>query len=551
MTETVNILRAILDAEDGSGPAVRSFKNNVRGAERSADRFSTFLKTAGHRANRQYAVGLQQVGFQVGDFFTQVASGQNPLRAFIQQGTQVAGAFGPWGAVIGAAGAVVGALAISLWDGESASRDFEEAFDDWVSKLDNLDGAIGAALAPLDQLKEKYGEVDDAVREALEAQAQFAAFEARKGFRDTIGSLTDSDTFRDFTRTPSTFEKYVPLSQLFTDSDEAPLRLVELRENLDLTDEEFKRVAETIRDLDAAALTETLADDKMALEEATEVLAELVDLSEDGLDKGFRKLANNISQALLQMRVMERMRKEAESGGLDLGGGAPLQGGAGDSIEGGQGADILIGGAGSDIVARNARRYRQMRPNLPLGGTSQGAPTQDDVQNAQQLGSALEDVVRQLTRSAASARTLDDAFDAIVNKAGEIIGTGLFGQGQLGPFFNALFGVPRAGLAGLLINADGNAFSQGRVTPFARGGVVNAPTTFPMPNGIGLMGEAGPEAIVPLSRGRDGKLGVRSEGGGSVTVNMNITAADAESFRRSRAQIASEAARALSRAREY
>jgi hypothetical protein len=72
--------------------------------------------------------------------------------------------------------------------------------------------------------------------------------------------------------------------------------------------------------------------------------------------------------------------------------------------------------------------------------------------------------------------------------------------------------------------ADGAAFSGGRVTPFANGGVVGSPTMFPMAGGkTGLMGEAGPEAIMPLKRGADGKLGVSVEGGsGSVTVNNNI-----------------------------
>lgn len=67
-------------------------------------------------------------------------------------------------------------------------------------------------------------------------------------------------------------------------------------------------------------------------------------------------------------------------------------------------------------------------------------------------------------------------------------------------------------------NADGNAFSNGNVIPFAKGGIVSSPTIFPMAKGAGLMGEAGPEAIMPLSRGADGKLGV-SGGGVNVTIN--------------------------------
>lgn len=62
--------------------------------------------------------------------------------------------------------------------------------------------------------------------------------------------------------------------------------------------------------------------------------------------------------------------------------------------------------------------------------------------------------------------------------------------------------------------AKGAAFSGGNVIPFATGGVVDRPTLFPMARGAGLMGEAGPEAILPLKRGPGGALGVAMHGGG-------------------------------------
>ncbi|AXT25729.1 phage tail tape measure protein [Ruegeria sp. AD91A] len=101
---------------------------------------------------------------------------------------------------------------------------------------------------------------------------------------------------------------------------------------------------------------------------------------------------------------------------------------------------------------------------------------------------------------------------------------------------------------GILPFADGGSFSQGRVMPFANGGVVSGPTTFPMRGGTGLMGEAGPEAIMPLTRGADGKLGVRTQGAGrAVNVVMNISTPDVQGFRRSQGQIAAQMSRALGR----
>jgi lambda family phage tail tape measure protein len=117
------------------------------------------------------------------------------------------------------------------------------------------------------------------------------------------------------------------------------------------------------------------------------------------------------------------------------------------------------------------------------------------------------------------------------------------------PVTQAIGGALANGLGGILPFADGGSFAQGRVMPFAKGGVVSGPTTFPMRGATGLMGEAGPEAIMPLTRGPDGRLGVemQGQGGGAVNVTMNISTPDADGFRRSRTQIAAEMSRALSR----
>jgi phage-related minor tail protein len=103
------------------------------------------------------------------------------------------------------------------------------------------------------------------------------------------------------------------------------------------------------------------------------------------------------------------------------------------------------------------------------------------------------------------------------------------------------------GVAGLLAGAAGAALGGSGLRAFAKGGVVDGATVFPMAEGAGLMGEAGPEAILPLSRGPDGRLGV--SGGGGVSVTINIQTADAESFRRSAPQVAAAMARAVARGR--
>ena len=133
-------------------------------------------------------------------------------------------------------------------------------------------------------------------------------------------------------------------------------------------------------------------------------------------------------------------------------------------------------------------------------------------------------------------------------------------QGMMGAAYNAAINPVAKRMSGLLASgvqdlmhtvlpfANGAPFSQGKVMPFANGGVVSGPVTFPMRGATGLMGEAGPEAIMPLRRGANGKLGVEAAGGDrAVTVVMNIQTPDAEGFRRSQSQIAAQMNRALSR----
>lgn len=112
-----------------------------------------------------------------------------------------------------------------------------------------------------------------------------------------------------------------------------------------------------------------------------------------------------------------------------------------------------------------------------------------------------------------------------------------------------------SGLAGQLFSGLASGFSGGGILPFAKGGVVAAPGYFPLPGGgadaLGLMGEAGAEAVLPLSRDASGRLGVAAGGGGQATpqIVFNVEARDAESFARSEAQIATMVARAVGRGR--
>lgn len=90
--------------------------------------------------------------------------------------------------------------------------------------------------------------------------------------------------------------------------------------------------------------------------------------------------------------------------------------------------------------------------------------------------------------------------------------------------------------AGYMGRAQGGVFENGQpVNQYAQGGVVNQPTVFPMTNGTGLMGEDGPEAVMPLQRTKSGDLGVKTNQPKDnqetpPQINLTIVAADAKSF---------------------
>jgi phage-related minor tail protein len=96
-------------------------------------------------------------------------------------------------------------------------------------------------------------------------------------------------------------------------------------------------------------------------------------------------------------------------------------------------------------------------------------------------------------------------------------------------FLSNMFNGGGGGFLNLLFNANGNSFEGSGVSMFANGGaftnqIFNQPTAFAYGGGfgnLGVMGEAGPEAVMPLSRGSNGKLGVIAQGGNSNTPTYN------------------------------
>jgi phage-related minor tail protein len=191
---------------------------------------------------------------------------------------------------------------------------------------------------------------------------------------------------------------------------------------------------------------------------------------------------------------------------------------------------------------------------LDAGGSGLGADLSGTIGNLQtrtrSLAADANAFARAMTsafaRSAVSGKSFDDTLKALALRLSD-----LSVQMALRPVTSALGG----GLNSLFSGLFGSSPSftdvmkmTNSAQPFARGGVIASPSYFPLSSGgMGVAGEAGPEAIMPLTRGADGRLGVAAAGAAPANVTVNIATPDAESFRRSETYLTGLVARAVAR----
>jgi len=171
-------------------------------------------------------------------------------------------------------------------------------------------------------------------------------------------------------------------------------------------------------------------------------------------------------------------------------------------------------GVGMDSQVADAMRLNQIFGDIRE--TATGA-----------LTGFISDLRRGKSAAEALRNVMDRIADKLLNKAADSLiasflstRTSTGGGGLFGSLFGGLFGGggPLFGFADPLVrSANGNAFGSHGIVPFANGGVVTRPTIFPFANGIGLMGEAGEEAIMPLRRNGRGQLGVHVAGNDNRT----------------------------------
>ncbi|MBF0375396.1 MAG: phage tail length tape measure family protein, partial [Alphaproteobacteria bacterium] len=176
----------------------------------------------------------QQAGYQVGDFAVQVAGGQNALVALTQQGSQMLGVFGPWGAVLGAAGAVAGALAVGMFGVGKNTKDAASAVDAYKAALKSARELTSTEAQNAHAMAEaKRAEAVERVQNAMAIEAENLA--RRHAAADLLQAdakrLRDEQQFLPGSATIEYMKE--PLAKARGDIETTTKRIIELQGALD------------------------------------------------------------------------------------------------------------------------------------------------------------------------------------------------------------------------------------------------------------------------------------------------------------------------------
>jgi tape measure domain-containing protein len=301
------------------------------------------------------------------------------------------------------------------------------------------------------------------------------------------------------------------------------------------------RVAETAREAIENQFTISL---QKAIDKHTDLNRVVKDLEKEAgtTFPQLTALVEELNQGLLKVAATEQdfalFNLRLEEIGMNLNNFRELTNKLQESFATGDGADgNLFFNVGADVLNRQGEAIDKLLDKYPQLGEVANATAElmtsgfqsvaEGAKSAQQVfADFLKSIAQTLLQT---AQQMIAQYIAIgIARMFAIPSTGNF---DLSKTFGGFGGDPSSALGGLSFTnlggfqfANGGVFAKNKIVPFAYGGIVNKPTLFPMANGAGLMGEAGPEAIMPLRRTASGRLGVEATGGTSnIVVNVDAS----------------------------
>jgi hypothetical protein len=591
------------------------------------NKHADYVAQAKNKMSR-FGMVSQQVGYQVGDFFVQVQSGQNVMVAFAQQGTQLAGLLpGVTGAVVGISLSLVGMI-YQMNRARDSAEDLAKAFGkvkDAIGDLSGVEASLKVALElPVDEASKKLvaylQNLKNVKTEAAKTEFSTALAPTFSGYAEEAAGLNKKLTERinlagyDGGLALSGKERkdaeerlalVVKLNNQFIALKNGPIdgmaeRLIDFRKTLQDNNELsvgtqkiFDSLLETTG-MRAEYESKLVEQNKKQQQQAQQQIDLENKFQKEAEDRAATALKNylkgeedkqSLAQKTLQQQIDldNRLKKEAADRAADY---------VKQWTEANRKVTMLLGGSAAQAMDKYGSRYTTSSKKVAFGDDRDKTPPKDktlsgttlDIIEAEakarmaalllgdeelalyerqlDIRQALGDYSAQYSdatvRAAAErieamqreedalnrirqrnedlaqtiAQTMGDGLMSIVDGTksveqafkdmARLIIVELYKVLVVEQMVLAIKNAIRA--SGYLPFENGSAFSGGNVVPFASGGVVGSPTTFGMSGGrTGLMGEAGPEAIMPLQRGANGKLGVAVNGGESgTTVNQVI-----------------------------
>jgi len=513
---------------------------------------------------------IQNASFQLQDIVVQMEMGVPVARTLGQQLPQLLGGFGPLGAVVGLAAGALLSFGPALLGAAADTKTLQDSIDELSDSVGALRD-LSSEMASLDKLAEKYGDVDTQLVQLLGHMREQQIMLAQTGARDVIKALTD--------------EYFGLNSELDIFSKQGSIAFYNLQKELGLSADQVKALRDALSDAGTATnfadqaealgrVDALLAGSAIngtefarAVTDAALQLRQVEDAANDSaaavakitaLDPESGWLSGAISQAealakQLWSAAEAAMKIAISTSSVKIGAGGRPD--IPDNTESILEARIRMQrkqDADAEAAARAGRSGPKLSPaeqdakRLFEGTRTEAEKYAAELAKVNELyksGAIDGDVYARSVAKLAEefdplAQLISGLADTVENELNNAFASVLDGTKSLGEalldfasnvlakvaqdLFAQQFATPiAAGIKGLF-SEDGNVFGPGGYVPFAKGGVVSGPTIFPFANGTGLMGEAGPEAIMPLSRGSDGKLGVAAANGNSapkITIN--------------------------------
>lgn len=537
MAEEIGALRAVLALESAAfaagvqkarrdlgsldGSLQKTGGNVVQFGRRMSTDASAGFSALGASAGRSRAQ-LQNFGFQVQDVAVQIAWGTSAAVALSQQLPQLLSGFGPVGIAVGTL-AAVGLPLLALAFGQTSEK--AKAAKE---EIDKLAEATRAFQLTAQSIRLGVNEVQVADVVALNAALKERADIERQLYERPTGDAL-AELKAEYSINTETVRVLTEKLDAYRSARDQAAELVATQERLKTT---------------AEAFTKTLSDTQLALTQIASIDISGPFFAAQGAAAGLLDIVLAVIDAAASLpgtvAAGDTRFQQKLAGAYGLYGFTRSQNAQPEVSRprGGGGGTSAAQREANETQREAARVIEQTRTEAEKYSAEvakldtllkSGAITQDTYNRA------LDDLKGGLSDAASYARSLEDSFESAFTSfvtgassareaASQLLGqvAQLFAQSA----FRSLLGGSGlfSGLGNFLANANGNAFSGGRVQAFANGGIVRGPTLFPMANGTGLMGEAGLEAVMPLTR-IGGKLGVRAQGGGGVTISVDARGA--------------------------